>query len=110
MQEFVSERDWSQFHSPKNLAMSLAIESAEVMEHFQWLTIDESRSLDEDRKAEVAEEVADVCCYLLAIANEMNIDLAASVEAKMVKNRAKYPSEHFRGRFGPQDKRKVSGS
>ena len=61
MNEFVQEREWSQFHSPKNLSMSLAIESAEVMEHFQWLTIDESRSLDDSQKQEVAEEVADVC-------------------------------------------------
>ncbi len=99
MAEFVSERDWGQFHSPKNLSMSLAIESAEVMEHFQWLTINESRNLDESQKSEVADELADVFCYLLAISKSMQIDLSSAVKSKMEKNRRKYPAEEFRGRL-----------
>lgn len=108
MATFVRERDWSRFHSPKNLSMSLAIEAAELMEHFQWLTIEQSRSIDDDKKSEVADEIADVCCYLLALCNEMQIDLASAVENKMIRNREKYPVETFRGRFGPDDKREVS--
>ncbi len=105
--QFVDERDWQQFHSPKNLSMSIAIESAELMEHFQWLTIDEAKSLgsSQERKSEVAEELADVACYLLAFANSMEIDLAVAIRLKIEKNRKKYPSDKFRGRFGERDDR-----
>lgn len=98
---FVEERDWRQFHSPKNLSMALAIEAAELMEHFQWLSTDESRGLANDpiRLAAVAEELADVLGYSLAIANELGVDLSSAVLDKMVKNRAKYPAQEFRGRF-----------
>lgn len=94
VRRFVEERDWRQFHSPKNLSMSLAIETAELMEHFQWLTIDESRSLTEDpvRLRAVGEELADVVCYALAMANELNLDLSAMLD-KMSKNASKYPVE-----------------
>jgi dCTP diphosphatase len=107
---FVEERNWRQFHSPKNLAMSLAIEAGELMEHFQWLTTDESRqtATDERRRAEVAEELADVLAYALALANEMGIDLSQALRDKMLKNARKYPVEEFRGRFGPDDVRPVS--
>lgn len=100
--EFVAERDWRQFHSPKNLSMAMAIEVAELMEHFQWISMDESRNLSENKskRSEIEEEVSDVLCYLLAFANEMNIDLASAMQAKMVKNRQKYPAETFKGRFG----------
>ena len=100
VQEFVDERDWQQFHSPKNLAMSMAIETAELMEHFQWLTINQSNELASDREAVQAagEEVADVLCYLLGMANQLNLDLSDALRAKMVKNRQKYPAEEFRGR------------
>lgn len=102
---FVDERDWQQFHSPKNISMALAIEAAELMEHFQWVTIDASREVADDTKklAEVAEELADVLAYTVAMANSLNIDLAATLEAKMVKNAKKYPAEEFRGRFGIVD-------
>ena len=102
---FVDERDWQQFHTPKNLSMALAIEVAELMEHFQWIDGDASRRVadDAEKRAEVAEELADVLCYTLAIADELGIDLAASLEAKMVKNREKYPAEEYRGRYGPED-------
>lgn len=102
---FVGERDWEQFHAPKNLAMALAIEAAELMEHFQWIGVDESRALANDaaRTAAVGEEMADVLCYLVAMAQVLRIDLAATLEAKMVKNRQKYPVDQFRGRYGAND-------
>lgn len=103
---FVLERDWRQFHTPKNLSMSLAIEAAELMEHFQWLTADESRALAEqpDKLAEVGEELADVLCYALALANELGLDVSQAVRDKMVKNAVKYPAAEYRGRYGPEDK------
>lgn len=110
VKEFVEQRDWQQFHSPKNLSMALAIEAGELMEHFQWLTIDQSRNIDEEKKSEVAEEMADVFCYLVALSNELDIDLAHSLQGKMVKNCAKYPAEEYRGRFGADDPNPVSPS
>jgi NTP pyrophosphatase (non-canonical NTP hydrolase) len=102
---FVAERDWSQFHSPKNVSMALAIEVAELMEHFQWLTTDASRKLADDpvKLAAVGEELADVVGYSLALANELGIDVSSAIRAKMVKNRLKYPAEEYRGRYGPED-------
>lgn len=102
---FVEERDWRQFHTPKNLSMSLAIEAAELMEHFQWLTPDESRWLadEPDKLSEVGEELADVLCYALALANELGLDVSQAIRDKMVKNARKYPAEEFRGRYGPED-------
>jgi dCTP diphosphatase len=99
--EFVAERQWQVFHAPKNLAMSLAIEAAELMEHFQWLSVDESRQVAGDAGAlsEVAEELADVTCYVVALANALGIDLSDAVRAKMLKNAAKYPADEFRGRY-----------
>ncbi len=100
---FVSERDWQQFHSPKNLSMSLAIEAAELMEHFQWIDIAESRRAADDpaKLAAIREELADVLCYALALANELNLDLSAAVRDKIVKNAAKYPADKSRGRYNP---------
>lgn len=109
VREFVDERDWRQFHSPKNLSMALAIEAAELMEHFQWITTAESRQLDDDSKHSVGEELADVLCYALAIANELNIDVASTLHKKMQKNRDKYPVKEFRGRYGMDDPNPVSG-
>src|SRR3954452_20394457 len=88
MQSFVAERDLEQFHSPKNLSMSLAIEAAELMEHFQWLTLDESRKIADDagRKEAAGEELADVLCYALSLANALDLDIASAVQKKMVKN------------------------
>ena len=98
--DFVAERDWSQFHSPKNVSMALAIEAAELMEHFQWLTTDASRELaaDPEKLAEVGEELADVIGYSFALANELGLDISNAVRAKMVKNAQKYPAEKYRGR------------
>jgi len=99
--DFVAERDWSQFHSPKNVSMALAIEAAELMEHFQWLTTDASRELaaDPGKLAGVAEELADVVGYSFALANELGLDISSAVRAKMVKNAEKYPAEKYRGRY-----------
>ena len=99
--EFVAERDWGQFHSPKNLAMSIAIEAAELMEHFQWLDVAESRRLADqpERQQAVAEEIADVLSYTLALANALNLDLATALQQKMAKNRLKYPANEFQGRW-----------
>lgn len=100
VEDFVAQRDWHQFHTPKNLAMSLAIEAAEVMEHFQWLTPEESRTVGQDpaRLAQVADELADVLCYALALCNELNLDLSSAITAKLAKNALKYPVEQYRGR------------
>ena len=104
---FVAERDWGQFHAPKNLAMSLAIEVAELMEHFQWITTEQSRHVGDDAQQRVAigEELADVLSYTLALANELQLDLSAALEDKMRKNALKYPAEIFRGRYGAEDRR-----
>ena len=95
VRQFVDERNWRQYHSPKNLSMALAIEAAELMEHFQWLEVDESRRLADDaaRRLPVEEEIADIFCYTLALANELGIDLTRAMRDKMVKNRAKYPAD-----------------
>ncbi len=102
---FVNERNWQQFHTPKNLAMALAIEAAELMEHVQWLTPEESRAIanDAEKRAAAGEELADIFCYVLAIANELGLDLTQTFFAKMKKNEIKYPADEFRGRYGPQD-------
>ena len=101
VQEFVDQREWQQFHDPKNLSMSIAIEAAELMEHFQWLRSGQLSELEGDRVAMAAieEELADIFCYVLAFAGAMGIDLCAALESKMVKNRQKYPVEKFKGRF-----------
>jgi NTP pyrophosphatase (non-canonical NTP hydrolase) len=103
--DFVAERDWSQFHSPKNVSMALAVEAAELMEHFQWLTTEASRELrDEPQKlAEIGEELADVIGYSFALANELGIDVSRAMRAKMLKNAQKYPADKYRGRYGPED-------
>ncbi len=100
---FTEERDWKQFHSPKNLGMSIAIEAAELMEHFQWITQEDSQKLDDAKRHEVGEELADVICYCVALANSMNIDIAQAFEKKMARNREKYPAEQFKGFYGHDD-------
>jgi len=109
MRRFVEERNWQSFHAPKNICMALAVEVAELMEHFQWLTIEESRDVahQPEKLAAVSEEIADVFGYTLALANELGIDIATTVRKKMVKNAIKYPVEQYRGRYGPEDQREV---
>ncbi|MEM9186934.1 MAG: nucleotide pyrophosphohydrolase [Planctomycetota bacterium] len=103
--DFVAERDWSQYHSPKNVAMALAVETAELMEHFQWMDINESRlvAADEQKLAAVGEELVDVIGYAMAMANELGIDISSTMHAKMIKNAEKYPAEKFRGRLSASD-------
>jgi dCTP diphosphatase len=97
---FVRERDWEQFHSPKNLSMALAAESGELMEHFLWATPEESRTIAADpaKRSRIAEELADVVIYALEFANATGLDVAASIEAKMAANARKYPIEKSKGR------------
>ena len=101
VRRFVDERDWQQFHAPKNISMALAIEAAELMEHFQWVTVSASRKLADDPDAldDVAEELADVLCYALAMANELELDVGSIMKKKMVKNEQKYPAQEFQGRY-----------
>lgn len=99
LREFADARDWEQFHSPKNLAIALAVEAAELMEPFQWLTEEESRRLAEKPSdyAMVSEEVADVLIYLLRLADQLDIDLEQAVAVKMRRNAEKYPVALARG-------------
>lgn len=99
---FVERRDWYQFHSPKNLAMSIAIEAAEIMEHFQWLTAVESTAVLDDPEMHhaVADELADVIIYCLSFANSAKIDIATAVLAKLERNESRFPVERVRGRLG----------
>jgi len=97
LRQFAEERDWDQFHSPKNLAMALIVEVAELVEHFQWLTEDQSRALDQKQLEKVQEELADIQIYLIRISDKLNIDLLGAVGKKMEANEKKYPSEKVRG-------------
>jgi len=97
LREFADSRDWNQFHSPKNLCMALGIEVAEISEHFQWLTEEQSRNLPPEKLAEVASELADTLLYLVRLADKLGVDLAAAAEAKIETNARKYPVEKARG-------------
>jgi NTP pyrophosphatase (non-canonical NTP hydrolase) len=94
VRRFNAERAWEPYHSPKNLAMGLAVEAAELMEHFLWIDAGASREVVRDpaKLAAVADEVADVFCYLLNLGNVLGIDLSEALRAKMVKNAVKYPA------------------
>jgi NTP pyrophosphatase (non-canonical NTP hydrolase) len=95
---FAAERDWNQFHNPKNLAMAVAAEAGELLEHFQWLTAEEAAGLAPDAREEVGFECADILLYLLRLTDELGIDLAAAAKKKLVLNAEKYPVEKSRGR------------
>ncbi len=99
--EFVRERNWESYHSPKNLAMSISIEAAELMEIFQWLTIEESNEVKNDPaiKEHVGEELADVINYALRMARVMDIDISKEVIDKIEKNKKKYPTEEYNGNY-----------
>ncbi len=101
MRRFVADRDWQQFHSPKNLAMALCAEAAELLEHFLWIDNDESRRqmLDPKRRGPVCDEIADVLGILLALCNALDLDLSDAFQDKMAKNVLKYPVEKIRGRY-----------
>jgi dCTP diphosphatase len=102
--DFATERDWDQFHNPKNLAMALAGETGELIEHFQWLTFDEAANLPEDTREAVAHEAADILLFLLRLCDKLGIDLAAAAERKLELNAEKYPADKSRGRATKYDK------
>jgi NTP pyrophosphatase (non-canonical NTP hydrolase) len=101
LRRFAAERHWEPFHSPKNLSMGVAVEAAELMEHFLWVGSKESRQVIQDaaRLREVADEMADVACQLLNLTNVLGIDLSEAILAKIAKNALKYPAEKYRGRY-----------
>jgi len=101
---FAAERDWDQFHNPKNLAMALAGEAGELLEHFQWLTPDEAANLPPATREEVALECADVLLFLLRLADKLDIDLAAAAGRKLELNALKYPIGKSRGKATKYDK------
>ncbi len=101
---FAAERDWDQFHNPKNLAMAVATESAELLEHFQWLTFERAARLPKAARDEVALECADVLLFLLRLCDKLEIDLAAAAERKLALNARKYPVEKSRGKATKYDK------
>lgn len=97
LRAFARDRDWDQFHSPKNFAMALAGEVGEVCEHFQWLDEEQSRNLDDATRDEVALELADVLIYLVRLADKLDVDLVAAAHRKMEINAERYPAEQVRG-------------
>ena len=92
LRAFCAERDWHRYHTPKNLVMALSVEAAELVEHFQWATPEESANLAPEKRAEVADEIADVLIYLTELADVLGIDPIAAARAKIVKNAVKYPA------------------
>lgn len=97
LQQFADERDWDQFHSPKNLSMALIAEAAELVEHFQWLTEEESAQVEGKKLDEVRQELADIQIYLIRIADKLNVNLLEAVEEKIKINEEKYPAEKVKG-------------
>src|SRR5262245_4759675 len=97
VRQFVAERDWDRFHSPKNLAMALSVEAAELVELFQWQTEEESNAPDAERRRRIAEELADVLWFLVRIADRLDIDLLDAAGRKLTANAAKYPADQVRG-------------
>ena len=97
LRRFSAERDWDRYHAPKNLAMALSVEAAELLEHFQWLSEQESRSLSAQQLAKVREELADVLIYLVRLADKLDVDLMAAARDKLSVNAQKYPADKARG-------------
>jgi NTP pyrophosphatase (non-canonical NTP hydrolase) len=97
LRAFVQERDWEQFHSPKNLAMAMIVEAAELVEHFQWMTEQQSKDIAPEKLEQVSQELADTFIYLLRMADVLGIDLIAAAHVKMDLNAKKYPAEKVRG-------------
>lgn len=96
--QFRVDRDWKQFHNPKNLAISLSLEANEVLEHFQWKTPEESRNLSQEKKAQLQQEIADVAVYLLYLCDELGIDLIDAIKEKIQINNDKYPVAKSKGK------------
>ena len=97
LRQFAADREWDQFHSPKNLAMALSVEAAELLEHFQWLSDAESAALAQEKRAKIGEELADVLLYLIRLADKLDIDLATAAKDKINVNASKYPTRKARG-------------
>ena len=97
IREFANARDWNQFHSPKNLSMALSVEVAEIVEHFQWLTEEQSKNLPQNKLDEVEAELADTFIYLIRMADKLDIDLLSATMDKIAVNEQKYPVEKARG-------------
>lgn len=97
LRAFAEERDWNQYHSPKNLSMALIVEAAELVEHFQWLSEEDSLNLSDAMRAEVADEIADIQIYLVRLADKLGIDILASADSKLQENNRKYPAEKVKG-------------
>lgn len=97
LREFANERDWDQFHSPKNLSMALSVEVSELVECFQWLTEEQSYSLSVEQVNTVADEIADIQLYLVRLADKVGVDIGAALEQKIEKNETKYPVEKAKG-------------
>jgi NTP pyrophosphatase (non-canonical NTP hydrolase) len=97
LREFAEARDWAQFHAPKNLSMALAAEVGELLEHFQWLTTEQSEALPEETRAAVAAELADIQLYLVMLADRLGIDLAEAARRKIEANERRYPADEVRG-------------
>lgn len=93
IRKFCDERDWDQFHNPKDLSISLSLEAAEVLEHFQWKNDEEMTRHSQENKEDIGEELADVFYWVLLLANKLDIDLINAFEKKMMQNQAKYPVE-----------------
>ena len=110
MRQFAAERAWEPFHTPKNLAMALAGEAGEVIEHFQWLTAEQSMALPPASREEVAFELADVLLYLVRLGDVLGIDLADAARRKMVLNAQRYPLERARGRADKHDRLQASAT
>lgn len=97
LRTFAEERDWNQFHSPKNLSMALVVEAAELVEHFQWLTEQQSTELPEEKLEKVKEELADILIYLVRTADKLNVDLLQVTQNKIEINEKKYPVDKAKG-------------
>jgi NTP pyrophosphatase (non-canonical NTP hydrolase) len=97
IRDFRDARDWAQFHNPKNLACSISIEANELLEHFQWKTLEESLVVTDDKKVQIAHEIADVAIYLIELADNLGIDLVRAIREKLAQNAAKYPVSRAKG-------------
>jgi NTP pyrophosphatase (non-canonical NTP hydrolase) len=105
VRQFGAERQWEPFHTPKNLVMGMAVETAELMEHFLWVEGEASRQMIQDpaKRTEIADELADVANYVLNLSNVLGIDLSEAIVAKIAKNAVKYPADQYRGRWARED-------
>ncbi|WP_127717926.1 nucleotide pyrophosphohydrolase [Halobacteriovorax sp. HLS] len=104
LSKFAGDRDWGQFHTPKNLVMAMSVECSELLEHFQWLTKEQSENLESEKLEEIKEEMADVLLYMIRLSDVLDVDLNDAMEEKFIKNGLKYPAEKARGTMKKYDK------